>query len=128
MSRKTRSAFAAFVTMLVLLTSTSAIANHFAGSGGILGGFEIDGNLAFDAKPNATMDWENVPGRQVIFDPPEAAGADVIFTNGSKEQEPDGWSFTTGAPPSKADLTRAYVASEYNELPGHSLLWLGFER
>src|SRR4051812_15643960 len=68
-----------------------------------------DGNLAAVA-PHT--DWDTSLAPRVGL--PDGTGAsDNEFSNGSKQQEPDGWSLITGAPnPAKSDVLRAVIATE----------------
>ena len=56
MHRRSRSALAGVVAAIVLLTSAIALAAP-VGSSGVIGGFEIDGNLTFDHMAGASWDW-----------------------------------------------------------------------
>lgn len=118
-------------TLLLLvagLGSTAAYASH-AGDGTQLGGFEIDGDYLYPHAPaiaGATKDWQTV-GDVVRVDDKFSPSPDSIFTGGSKEQDPDGWVFSSGSVPGKDDLTRLYFASDVAS-PTRAFLFLGFER
>ena len=49
---------ATFSFLLMILPTSMALANH-DGTSALVGGFEIDGNMAFDSLPTATRDWGN---------------------------------------------------------------------
>jgi len=121
---------AVFVTIasVVALGASPANADH-NGNLGIVGSFEIDGNFSFDGitvgSTTATRDWANVGDVVAVTDHSNST-SDNIFTQGSKENEPDTWVFTQGKPSGKTDLTRAYIASEVTD--SSTFLWLGFER
>jgi uncharacterized repeat protein (TIGR01451 family) len=109
---------------------TVAYASHNGAA--IIGGFEIDGNFAFDGTTigsvTATRDWANVGGvtrGNDAFSP----APDDIFTGGSKENDPAGWSVNaSGSAPGKVDLTRVYYAADVDVSAPKAYLWLGFER
>src|ERR1051326_8553964 len=99
-----------------------------------LDGFEVDGNFQYPTSgvtPAGTMDWQNVAtvaGSTVQrVDDPFAPASDTIFGQGSKEQSPDGWVFTSGSAPGKDDVTRAYFATDVSS-PSKAYLFLGYER
>lgn len=118
-------------TMLLVVAgvgSAAAWASHTA-SGTQLGGFEIDGDYLYPDSPaiaGATKDWQTVGGVASVNDA-FAPASDSIFTGGSKEQDPDGWVFSSGSVPGKDDLTRLYFASDVVD-PTRAFLFMGFER
>ncbi|MCA1834255.1 MAG: DUF11 domain-containing protein, partial [Actinobacteria bacterium] len=128
------------VILMVVLSGSIAFASHTATSKEIVSGFEIDGDYDFDGYSvthnnitvNSQWDWDNIgdnPDASAItsiFDPPLASGPEFIFSNGSKEQQPGKWAFANQKPPSKDDLTRAYLATEFSATK--STIWLAFER
>jgi LPXTG-motif cell wall-anchored protein len=125
--RRSITRLAAGLTAFVLVAAFAnlALAAHDI-SGGLVGGFEIDGNYAYDSTPDATYDWNTVSG-VVRVDDPADSGADDVFGGGSKEEDPDGWTFESGPkPPGKDDLTRVYHASKVTQTRAD--LWLAFER
>ena len=119
---------AVVVALLVAGLPGIASANH-SGPGGIVGGFEVDGDFDFDGLvaggEAATRDWETITP---VIGSTDAGNSstDDIFTGGSKENEPNNWVFGTGKPSGKSDLIRGYAASEVTETD--SYLWLAFER
>lgn len=120
----------ATVTVLVLafgFIPGIAIASHFVGSGGLVGGFEIDGDFV---NTGSNKDWNNVGGVSMVTDAASPA-SDDIFTGGSKEEGangPDTWEFDpNGSVPGKTDFTRLYFASQLTPT-NTAVLWLGFER
>ncbi len=130
MRARTRIIIMASTLLLVVagLGSTAAFASH-AGDGTQLGGFEIDGDYLYPHSPaiaGATKDWQTV-GDVVRVNDAFAPASDSIFTGGSKEQDPDGWVFSSGSVPGKDDLTRLYYASDVVD-PTSAFLFLGFER
>src|ERR1041384_281218 len=117
-----------FTMLLVILPSMGGIAR--AAIPAIVGGFEIDGNMAFDSLPTATKDWSNaspiVIGDSYAGDANPAL-VDDIYKGGSKDADPSGWSFVDQSVPSKDDFTRIYASSQING-PDNGFLWLAFER
>lgn len=127
---RTRLIIMAATLLLVVagLGSTAAFASH-AGDGTQLGGFEIDGDYLYPHSPaiaGATTDWQTV-GDVVRGNDAFAPASDSNFTGGSKEQDPDGWVYSSGSVPGKDDLTRLYFASDVVD-PTKAFLFLGFER
>lgn len=124
----------AFAGRLRALTVLTAVATLFGsavwadhGPTGAVGDFEVDGNFLNDPG-GASRDWENVGGVTRIDDPGSDPNDDVL-TDGSKENDPDTWKYTTQAAalyPPKTDITRGYFASEVT--PSSAFMWLGFER
>lgn len=80
--------------------------------GGILGGFEQDGNQDFpEAPPTAgTLDWQSLAA---AGPPPVVVPDDTFdsgFTGGSKELKPSEWECGIGgATPDKGNILRAYL-------------------
>lgn len=121
-------ALLALSVVVSLLVGGGAFASHNA-TPGVVGGFEIDGDFVFPtapALPNETRDWDNVGG-VVRADDAFNDGTDDVFGGGSKEQEPNNWTFTAGPkPPGKDDLTRAYFAKDIGA--SGMFMFMGFER
>ncbi|HVL89042.1 MAG TPA: hypothetical protein VM841_02280 [Actinomycetota bacterium] len=114
--------------VVAALGSTAALASH-AGNGTQRGGFEIDGDYLYPHAPpiaGATRDWQTI-GEVLRVNDAFAPSSDSIFTGGSKEQDPDGWVFSSGSVPGKDDLTRLYFAGDVVD-PTKAFLFLAFER
>lgn len=130
MTKARTAALLALMTLMIVVPG-AASADHTSGSRAVVGGFGIDGDFLFPSNPalaGETRDW-NTADVTVIedeFDGDGDAEPDDMFGMGSKEQDPDGWSFVEGKPPGKDDITRVFAASEV--LEGSTYLWLGFER
>jgi LPXTG-motif cell wall-anchored protein len=126
-----RNCAALFVLLALGTLPASSIGTAFAshdGDGSVVGGFEIDGDFAYPhdpALPGATLDWASAP-HVLRIDDLSGSQDDDAFVEGSKEEEPDGWTFEDHKSPGKDDLTRIYAASSVRN--GAALLWLGFER
>lgn len=123
-------AIATFVFLLTILPAQLALASH-DGTTAIVGGFEIDGNMAFDSLPTATRDWGNaapVAVKDDYFDGDAVpALVDDSYKGGSKDDDPAGWSFVDQSVPGKSDFTRIYAKGETSG-PASGYLWLAFER
>ncbi|MEO7819506.1 MAG: prealbumin-like fold domain-containing protein, partial [Actinomycetota bacterium] len=121
-------ASAVLAVIAAVLSNGVAVANH-SGLGGVIGGFQVDGNFEFPAPAalGGTRDWASVTTTRI--DDKGGDPTDQVFTDGSKENEPDTWAYTTtnlASYPAKTDITRGYFASEVT--PSNAYLWLGFER
>lgn len=117
--------------MLAILPSMSglAFANH-AGPPVIIGGFEVDGDMDFDALPTATADWANngiVPKDDYYDGDAVATIVDDAYKGGSKDDNPGGWSFVDQSVPGKDDITRVLAKAVING-PSSGFLYLAFER
>ena len=88
-------------------------------SGGVDGGFEIDGN--FDAA--ADIDWASVLTVPTARDDnPE----NTVFSAASKENNsPESWS-ASGTPPDKADFSNIYTYDHV--VSGHAWFYFAWER
>ncbi len=119
------------VCLAIVVPAGVAGANHIAGSYGIVGGFEVDGNFKFDhLDASATRDWQTfstVPGGALVKPDPGDSKTDDIISG--KEQDTSTWSYSTGKPPGKDDLTRVYFAKDSGTAASpKALLYLDFER
>jgi hypothetical protein len=102
----------ALTTLIASLVMLSAPAGSVPVTGGVLGGFEQDGNQTFEGTAaGATVDWATLS-----FDAPSPAviavddTLDSGFTEGSKELQPSGWACGNGgADPAKSDILRAFA-------------------
>lgn len=118
------------ISTALALVAPPATASHITPPG-VIGGFEVDGNFIFPTAPaiaGETRDWDGV-GSVTRIDDPGNDPADDVFTDGSKESDPDTWLFTNAAAttyPPKTDITRGYFASDVN--PSNAYAWFGFER
>src|SRR5688500_13972181 len=109
-------AISTITLMLAILPSLSglAFADH-AGAPVVLGGFEIDGNMADAAI--AGIDWANNDAAQKddYYDGDAVASiVDDIYKGGSKDDNPGGWSFVDQSVPGKDDITRVYAKAVIN--------------
>ena len=83
-----------------------------------------DGNVTADN--DGYFDWAQLvgqPGFQTVND---NQPADVIFTQGSKEQDPSTWSTTQSSPPAKTDIV--HVATYSETVGGHDFFYGAFDR
>lgn len=103
MRRPHRIAFLSAVLILVAATGGSVA---FAGNS--VGSFEIDGDF-LDSADGEPIDWSTPPPNLTDFVDATETGDDV-FGEGSKWQEPGGWTCSTGSAPSKDDIESGSVA------------------
>lgn len=103
MGRMRRSLVMLSTFAMIGVVALPASANHVGGSTGVVGGWEVDGNFVLDGA--GTEDWATA-AEVVRIDDPGNSDADSQFGGGSKEQEPDAWTFDVGSVPGKTDLTR----------------------
>jgi uncharacterized repeat protein (TIGR01451 family) len=123
-------AIASLLLVLAILPSMGglAFANH-SGAPVIIGGFEVDGNMADDL-PGATVDWaNNHAALQGDYFDGDAVPTivDDIYKGGSKDHLPGGWQFVDQSVPGKDDLTRIYAKAVISG-PTQGFLYLAFER
>ena len=99
-----RSGLMLAASLLPLLVVALVTAVTFASS--TVGSFEIDGNLNVDhlVPPLEPIDWQSSPFPAALTTFTEASGSDDIFGQGSKENDQNTWSCTTGTAPPKDDI------------------------
>src|SRR5688572_11616288 len=122
-------AIATLTMMLAILPNLSGLsfADH-AGAPVIIGGFEIDGNMADDLISG--IDWANNNAAQKddYYDGDAVPTiVDDIYKGGSKDDNPGGWTFVDQSVPGKDDITRVYAKAVING-PTQGFLYLAFER
>ena len=93
-----------------LVLSNSGGAGAIPLVAGVIGTFEQDGNQAFNALPNALVDWRNVvPAPTVIPDTPSTGGGDTAIAGDDNNPAGLDCKPTGGGVPTKSDLLRAYL-------------------
>ncbi len=121
----TRKAPLVFMLLFTLLASVSGAFAHPGGTTAIIGGFEIEGNLADDSGAGDPIDWDTPPPNLTSFTDVAGSG-DNIFGLGSKELEPGGWICKTGSAPGKDDIVAGQVA--FRKFGGKQFVYVNFTR
>ncbi len=112
-------AMLALVTLVASLVLTSVPADAITVSGGVIGGFQVEGNEAFDDPGiGGIMDWAT----QVLASEPNGTltviqddTADSGFT-GSHEQQPSEWACAVGGDdPPKSNILTAFINPRIDE-------------
>jgi uncharacterized repeat protein (TIGR01451 family) len=83
-----------------------------------------DGNVAADH--DGYFDWAQLAGQPGFQSANDNSPADVIFTQGSKEQDPSTWTTTQSSPPAKDDVV--HVATYSETVGGHDFFYGAFDR
>ena len=99
-----RSGLMLAASLLPLLVVALVRAVTFASS--TVGSFEIDGNLNVNhvVPPLEPIDWQSSPFPAALTTFTDASESDDIFGQGSKENDQNTWSCTTGSAPPKDDI------------------------
>ena len=95
-----------------------------------VGSFEIDGNTP-DSAPGEPVDWDDaasgVPPITITpFTDPSAKQGDNGFTNGSKQEQPGGWTCGPASSPQKNDILSGKVG--FRTISGKQFAYVNFTR
>src|SRR3954468_485328 len=111
------------VAALAVIGVTSAVGLQQAQAATTVGGFEIDGDIA----AQSALDWSNVGNQPIVSDDHVSNPDETIYTQGSKEDDPDSWAVhSSGKPTPKDDV--GYVFGYSHRVNGHEFAYIGFER
>jgi uncharacterized repeat protein (TIGR01451 family) len=94
-----------------------AVSPPAANAYGVLGQFEIDGNLADDSGDGDPLDWATFTGATPIPDLSNS-NQDNIFGNGSKDDDQSTWSCVKQKAPGKDDIVSGQIGFRRPAGPG----------
>src|SRR5262249_5347709 len=92
--------------------SLAVLVMFVPGSGAILSGSSFEGSDGDMAHTASNTDWDNVQGGALTLTDKPSGSTDNTFVQGTQENDTTVSIDQTHSAPSKADITKAYVASE----------------